>query len=87
MDDRRHENAARDPLGDRFDSRGSRDFGRRVYVNPEALRLERLVNAVKTQLLLRPIPMTTAAELAAWADERARNIIAGLQDELKELPR
>lgn len=53
--------------------------------SPEQRRLDRLVGQVKTQLLTRPIPVATAAELGAWADERARNIVAGIQDDLREL--
>ncbi len=53
----------------------------RLAAEAERLRLEILVTQVTAQLLARPIPMTSGADLHAWASDRARNIIAGLAGE------
>lgn len=47
-------------------------------------RLEMLVSQVAAQLLAEPLPEATdPIDVQAWASRRARNVIAGLQSELK----
>ena len=47
-------------------------------------RLEMLVSQVAAQLLAEPLPdKEDAIDVQAWASRRARNVIAGLQGELK----